>query len=142
MTSTVAPFGPQGSGSGAGSASTPSFAKVFSPDGTSASAVFGLTDASQRVVVTGDTAAPVPVAIVSLGGAAITIVADNLAVQLSHTGATPDSTQIGDGTDLLGINTDTSLPTGNLTGDWDSNAGAVGAQTLRGAVTLYNEAAA
>lgn len=43
-----------------------------------------------------------PVKLVDFGGD-LTINVENLNVQLTHTGATPDSTQIGDGTTLLGI---------------------------------------
>jgi hypothetical protein len=51
---------------------------------------------------------PLPVKLESTAGE-VTINAGNLYVQTSHTGATPDSMQIGDGTDLLAINTGGSI---------------------------------
>jgi hypothetical protein len=45
---------------------------------------------------------PLPVKLTDVTGD-INITAGDLNVQLSHTGATPDSTQIGDGTNVLGI---------------------------------------
>lgn len=51
---------------------------------------------------------PLPVKITGTTGD-INITAGDLNVQLSHTGANPDSTQIGDGTEILLINADGSL---------------------------------
>lgn len=45
-----------------------------------------------------------PVEIVATNGAEITITAGNIDVQLSHAGANPDSTQIGNGTNLMAVN--------------------------------------
>ena len=60
-----------------------------------------------NTVVTEDTATPannrpLPVKLQSVTGD-INITANDLNVQLQHNGANPDSTQIGDGTNLLGI---------------------------------------
>jgi hypothetical protein len=46
---------------------------------------------------------PMPVQLYGVNGT-LNITSDDLNVQLSHTGATPDSVQVGDGTNLLGIN--------------------------------------
>lgn len=51
---------------------------------------------------------PLPVKIASASGE-VTITAGDLHVQLSHTGANPDSTRIGDGTNELSINADGSI---------------------------------
>lgn len=61
-----------------------------------------------QVPVTKDTATPantigMPVEIVSLAGVPINITAGDINVQLSHSGANPDSTRIGDGTTEWGI---------------------------------------
>lgn len=53
--------------------------------------------------VTASNTIPMPVEIVAASGTPINITAGDIHVQLSHTGANPDSTQIGDGTNLLGI---------------------------------------
>ena len=45
---------------------------------------------------------PLPVKLTGVTGD-VNITANDLNVQLQHTGATPDSTQVGDGTNLLGI---------------------------------------
>lgn len=50
-----------------------------------------------------------PVVIHSIDGAPINITAGDLNVQLSDRGSNPDATRIGDGVDLLAINTDGSL---------------------------------
>jgi len=60
------------------------------------------------VQVTKDTVTPtntmgMPVEIVGTNGAEINITAGDIGVQLSHTGANPDSTRVGDGTTELGI---------------------------------------
>lgn len=47
---------------------------------------------------------PLPVEIVAVDGTNINITAGDINVQNTHTGANPDSIQIGDGTDLLAIN--------------------------------------
>ena len=57
--------------------------------------------------VTEDTATPannipLPVKLMGVSGA-LTLTTDQLNVQTTHTGASPDSTQIGDGADLLSI---------------------------------------
>ena len=48
--------------------------------------------------------APLPVEIIGVSGTTINITAGDIGVQLSHLGASADSTRIGDGTNLLGIN--------------------------------------
>ena len=63
---------------------------------------------SAVVQVIKDTANPanttaLPVEIVAVDGTEINITAGDINVQLSHTGANPDSTQLGDGTNILGI---------------------------------------
>ena len=52
--------------------------------------------------VTPSNTVPVPVQLYGVNGT-LNITADDLNVQLSHTGATPDSVQIGNGTDVLDI---------------------------------------
>lgn len=47
---------------------------------------------------------PMPVEIVGASGTTINLTAGDINVQNTHTGANPDSIQIGDGTDLLAIN--------------------------------------
>jgi len=56
--------------------------------------------------------APLPVLLSSLAGP-INVTAGDLNVQLSHLGINYDSTRIGDGTNLLAINTDGSLNINN-----------------------------
>ena len=80
------------------------------PDGslvTTAGPVLYVKDGLNQEV-TRDTAvpsnnAPLPVEIIGAAGQDINITAGDLNVQLSHTGATPDSTRIGDGVTELGI---------------------------------------
>jgi hypothetical protein len=45
-----------------------------------------------------------PVEIVAASGTEITITAGDINVQLSHGGANPDSVQVGDGTNIMGVN--------------------------------------
>ena len=79
--------------------------------------------------VTKDTATPantvsIPVEIVGTAGTEINITAGDINVQLTHLGANFDSTRVGDGTNLMGVNADnealvhdaevhTKLDTGN-----------------------------
>lgn len=72
---------------------------------------------------------PLPVKLTGVTGD-ITITADNLDVQLTHTGANPDSIQIGDGTDLLAItaageitevNSTDMLTALQIMDDWDES---------------------
>lgn len=51
---------------------------------------------------------PLPVKLTSLTGD-INITAGDLNVQLTHTGATPDSTQIGDGTEIVNISANNDM---------------------------------
>lgn len=66
---------------------------------------------------------PLPVKLTSLTGD-INITAGDLNVQLTHTGATPDSTQIGDGTEIVNITTNNDL---QVTGR--ANTGITASQT-------------
>jgi hypothetical protein len=52
--------------------------------------------------ITPSNTVPLPVQLYGVNGT-LNITADDLDVQLTHTGATPDSVQIGDGTTLMGI---------------------------------------
>lgn len=52
---------------------------------------------------------PLPVKIQEFEGGDINITAGDLNVQLSHTGANADSTQIGDGTEIMLVNADGSI---------------------------------
>lgn len=105
---------------------------------------------------------PVPVNLVQASGTAINITAGDINVGLTDTGANYDSVRIGDGTDLLAVNTDGSINVtdtiplaeqdfgvtttsrrsasviGNTTGQLDYNIGAPTAQTLRTASVLSN----
>lgn len=57
---------------------------------------------------------PLPVKLISASGD-VTITADNLDVQLTHTGASPDSVQIGDGTNVLSMAVeDSAAASGNI----------------------------
>ena len=66
---------------------------------------------------------PLPVKLTSVTGD-INITAGDLNVQLTHTGATPDSTQIGDGTEIVNITTNNDL---QVTGR--ANTGITASQT-------------
>jgi len=57
-----------------------------------------------RDTVTPSNNAAMPVEIVGAGGTTISITAGNINVQLSHLGATADSTRIGDGVNEMGVN--------------------------------------
>ena len=61
-----------------------------------------LVDITKDTVTPANTI-PMPVEIVAASGTPISITANNLNMQLTHAGANPDSTQIGDGTNLLGV---------------------------------------
>jgi ribosomal protein L7/L12 len=61
------------------------------------------TEISKDTVDPNNTVA-LPVEIVAVDGTEINITAGDINVQTSHTGANPDSVQIGDGTETLGIN--------------------------------------
>lgn len=73
----------------------------------------------------------IDVNLVEAAGMTVNVTAGDIDIHTTHTGANFDSMRIGDGTDLLGVNTDTSLAVGNLTGVWVAGAGAVSAQTQR-----------
>jgi len=79
-----------------------------------------LRDGSNQVVtedtVTPANNRPLPVKLVSTTGD-ITITADNIDVQLEHTGATPDSVRIGDGTNLAAVSAALDLQTEDSLGN-------------------------
>ena len=74
---------------------------------TSSGPVRFIKDAIEQLVikdtVTSSNTVGMPVEIVGTNGAEINITAGDIGVQLSHAGATPDSTRIGDGVTELGI---------------------------------------
>lgn len=71
----------------------------------------GVTTTVNEDTVTPANNAPLPVKLTSATGD-INITAGDLNVQLSHTGASFDSTRIGDGTELLAIETDNAAKVG------------------------------
>lgn len=95
-----------------------------------------IRDAANQVVtedtVTPANNRPLPVKLTDFSGDMV-LNATNLGleVQLDHSGADPDSVQVGDGTNTLGVNADGSLPVGNASGAFDTDSGVEGAQTLR-----------
>jgi len=60
---------------------------------------------------------PLPVEIVGASGTAINLTAGDIGIQLTHTGATPDSVRLGDGTTLVSVSASNellTLPGGNV----------------------------
>ncbi len=100
---------------------TPTAAIVFTRDG-----------ASQEVVEDTATPAnnrPLPVKLTDFSGDMVLNATNlNLEVQLDHNSATPDSVQIGDGTETLSI---TAAGKAEVDPGYDLNAGVVTAATLR-----------
>lgn len=79
----------------------------------------GSTVAVTEDTVTPSNNIPLPVKLTGVTGD-ITITAQNLNIQSTHTGANPDSLQIGDGTDLLAINASgEALVTASQSGTWN-----------------------
>lgn len=67
----------------------------------------GISRLDTTTVVTGGT--PLDVNLVEADGMTVNVTAGDIGVQLSATGATPDSVRIGDGTNELAVNGDGSI---------------------------------
>jgi hypothetical protein len=108
---------------------------VTSLGGLATAFTFVRDGATQQVIEDTGTPAnnrPLPVKLTGLtGDVSITAANLNLDVQLTDLGANADAVRIGDGTNRAGFNADGSVRVGNATAALDTNAGVVGAQTLR-----------
>jgi hypothetical protein len=82
----------------------------------------GVTTAVVEDTVTPANNIPLPVKLSGITGD-VTVTAQNLNVQTSHTGANPDSMQIGDGTTTVGVTTDNEMKVSleNVKGTVQSN---------------------
>lgn len=83
---------------------------------------------------------PLPVKLTGLTGD-INVTAGDLNVQLTHTGANPDSTQIGDGTTIVGVTADTHMKVADYMNSGLA-ASAVSVDTTAGGTQLVSSALA